>query len=84
MGIASVSWIVGSFEPIQGHVERRVVGELARGCVESEPVPTVILDIHNHLVENLCEFWLAKRVECGTIDVLPTSNLRTSVRQLCA
>jgi hypothetical protein len=40
MGIASVSWVVGSFEPIQGHVERRVVGELARGCVESEPVRT--------------------------------------------
>ena len=60
MGIASVSWVVGSLEPVKRHVERRVVGELARGWVESESVPTVILDIHNHLIENLREFWLAK------------------------
>ena len=60
MGIASVSWVVGSLEPVERHVERRVVGELARGWVESESVPTVILDIHNRLIENLREFWLAK------------------------
>ena len=70
MGIASVSWVVSSLKPAKGHVERRVVGELARGWVESESVPTVILDIHNHLIENLREFWLAKRVKCGTVDVL--------------
>ena len=42
MGIASVAWVVGSFEPIQGHVERRVrLGQHAQPREEREELATL-------------------------------------------